>query len=115
MRFFCLHLRFKNTIQFSYMLYITFSYWSINYYSIIIQFRSKKYKDFQRLMCRQFYVQKLPNVAETRGDKPTGDISGGSLGSPSWTQFTYFDLIGPMYDSTPYIHVHVARREAEKE
>jgi len=41
-------------------------------------------------MYRQFYVQKLPNVAETRGDKPTGDISGGSLGSPSWTQFTYF-------------------------
>jgi len=66
-------------------------------------------------MYRQFYVQKLPNVAETRGDKPTGDISGGSLGSPSWTQFTYFDLIGPMYDSTPYIHVHVAGREAEKE
>lgn len=45
------------------------------------------------------YVQKLPNVAEIRGSRPIGNISGGSLGSSSWTQFTYFDLIGPAYDS----------------
>ncbi|CAL1675671.1 unnamed protein product [Lasius platythorax] len=59
----------------------------------------------------QSYVQKLPNVAETRGGKPIGNISGGSLGSPSWTQFTYFDLIGPAYDSTSYtiLYTHVAK------
>jgi len=39
------------------------------------------------------------------GGKPIGNISG-NLASPPRSQFTYFDLIGPAYDSTTYVRTY---------
>lgn len=52
-------------------------------------------------------------LRKLEGSKPIGNISEGNLGSPLRTQFTYFDLIGLVYD--PYVRTCSREKQERRE